>query len=186
MSTTTPPLNSAALLILQQASVQPPSKDETPLAGSGILAAANGVAIPSVSGPQSQAKAKISDVLMDGPVDIQQIKFNLFRNLGEEFGIKMDDFADPRDYGSALRGAIGKIRMQPNGATVLAAVEKNLGLDKLGVSIDVVVDAISSPDGEGAKKLDAALRAETGEDAKDAAKAVLRAPQTDETGLYSV
>ena len=186
--TTTAPLNSAALLILQQASVPTASKEEAPSAGSVILAAANGVAIPSVSDAQSQAKAKISDAFMDSPVDIQQLKFNLFRRAGEELGVKMDDFKDPREFASALRTVIGKISMTSDGATVLAALEKTLGLDKLGVSIDDLVDAISSPDGEGGKKLDAALRAETGEDAKEAAKeaekAILRTVQTDDAGLY--
>jgi len=176
-------------MILQQASVPPPSKkDEEPPAGSVILAAANGVAIPSVSGAQSQAKAKISDAFMDSPIDIQQLKFNLMRRLGEELGVKMDDFEDPRDYGSALRGVIAKIKATPQGATALTALGRKLGLDKLGISIDDLVDAISSPDGEGGKKLDAALRAETGEDAKKAAEAVetvLRGIKTDETGLYA-
>jgi hypothetical protein len=187
--TTTAPLNSAALMILQQVSAPTPSKDEQqPSAGSVILAAANGVAIPSVSDAQSQAKAKISGAFMDSPVDIQQLKFNLFRRAGEELGVKMDDFKDPGEFASALRAVIGKIKMTSDGAGVLAALEKKLGLDKLGVSIDDLVDAISSPDGEGGKKLDAALRAETGEDAKEAAKeaekTILRTVQTDDAGLY--
>ena len=188
MSTTSSLNSSAALLILQQASVPALSKkDEEPSAGSAILAAANGVAIPSVAGAQSQAKAKISDAFMDSPIDIQQLKFNLFRRVGEELGVKMDDFKDPRDYGSALRGAIEKIKASPMGALFLTKIEKDLGLDELGVSIDDVVDAISSPDGDGGKKLDAALRAETGEDAKKAAEdmlTVMRGIKTDETGLY--
>jgi hypothetical protein len=182
--TTTGPLNSAALLILQQASALPSSKDEDPPAASVVLATANGVAVPSVSDAQSQAKAKISGAFMDSPIDIQQMKFNLFQRLGEELGVKMDDFEDPGDYGSALRGVIGKMRAAPEGAMALAALEKKLGLDKLGIGIDDLVDAISSPDGEGGKKLDAALRAQTGEDAKDAAKSVIATIQTDETGLY--
>ncbi len=99
---------------------------------------------------------------MDSPVDIQQLKFNLFRRAGEELGVKMDDFKDPGEFASALRTVIGKIKMTPDGATVLAALEKKLGLDKLGVSIDDLVDAISSPDGEGGKKLDGALRGRNG------------------------
>lgn len=187
MSTTTSPLNSAALRILQQASVQPPSKDETPPVGSAILAAANGVAIPSVSGPQSQAKAKISDALMEGPVDIQELKFHLFRRAGEAFGVNMDDYKDARDFASAIRKVVTELRSSPGGMAALAKVEKDLGLNELHISIDEPVDAMYSPDGEGGKKLDAALRGKTGEDAKDAAaKAVLNAVQTDETGLYSV
>jgi hypothetical protein len=188
MSTTLAPLNSAALLILEQASAPTASdKDEEPPAGSVILAAANGVAIPSVGGAQAQAKAKISDAFMDSPIDIQQMKFNLFRRLGEELGVKMDDFKDPRDYGSAIRTVIGKIKASPTGAMYLAKLEKELGLDELKISIDDLVDAISSPDGKGGKKLDAALRAQTGEDAAKAAEdveIVLRSIKTDETGLY--
>ena len=189
MSTTSSLNSSAALQILQQASAPTLSKkeEEAPSAGSVILAAANGVAIPSVGGAQSRAKAKISDAFTDSPIDIQQLKFNLFRRLGEELGVNMDDFEDPRDYGSAIREVIGKIKASPTGAMYLAKLEKDLGLDKLGISIDDLVDAISSPDGDGGKKLDAALRAETGEDAKKAAEdmlIVLRGVKTDETRLY--
>jgi hypothetical protein len=188
MSTTSSLNSSAALQILQQASVPTPSKkDEEPSAGSVILATANGVAIPSVGGAQSQAKAKISDAFMDRPIDIQQLKFNLMRRLGEELGVKMDDFEDPRDYGSAIREVIGKIKASPTGAMYLAKLEKDLGLDKLGISIDDLVDAISSPDGEGGKKLDAALRAETGEEARKAAEdmeTIMRGLKTDDAGLY--
>lgn len=185
---TTAPLNSAALMILQQASVPTASKDEQqPSAGSVILAAANGVEIPSVSDAQSQAKAKISDALMDGPVDIQQLKFNLFRRAGEELGVKMDDYQDPRDYGAALRTVVAKLRASPEGIMALAKIEKDLGLGELKISIDDVIDAIPSPDGEGGKKLDAALRGQTGEDAKDAAaKVILNAVQTDDAGLYGI
>jgi hypothetical protein len=185
---TMPPLNSAALMILQQASVPPPSKkDETPSAGSVILAAANGVAIPSVSDAQSQAKAKISDAFMDSGIDLQQLKFNLFRRVGQELGVNIDDFDDPREFGAAIRKVVQDLRQAPAGITFLTKLEKELGLDELHISIDDLVDAISSPDGEGGKKLDAALRGETGEDAKEAAKAidaVLRGIKTDETGLY--
>jgi hypothetical protein len=187
MSTTSSVTSSAALQILQQASVRTPTKkDEEPPAGSVILAAANGVAIPGVGGAQSQAKAKISDAFMDSPIDIQQLKFNLMRRLGEELGVKMDDFEDPRDYGSAIREVIGKIKASPTGAMYLAKLEKDLGLDKLGISIDDLVDAISSPDGEGGKKLDAALRAESGEEARKAAEhmeTIMRGLKTDDAGL---
>lgn len=184
----TVPLKSAALLILDR--VPTVSRDETPSAANVILAAANGVAISTVSDAQSQAKAKISDALFESPIDIQQMKLNLMRRLGDELGINMDDFEGPREFGSAVREVIGKIKAMPNGATYLMALEKELGLDKLGVSLDDLVDAISSPDGEGGKTLDAALRAETGEDARDGAKegakALLHAIATDEMGLYGV
>ncbi len=187
MSTTTY-LNSAALLILQQANAPGAPADKTPPVGDSLLAAANGISIPTVSGAQSQAKAKISDALFDSGVDVQELKVNLMRRLGEELGINLDDFERPAEFASAVRDILGKIKVQPEGKLFLAALEKKLGLDKLDVSLDDLVDAISSTDGEGARKLDAALRAELGEDAKDAAKdgaeGALRAIQTDEAGLY--
>jgi hypothetical protein len=184
---TTARLNSAALFILQQASAQP-SKDEEQSSGGNLIAAANGISIPSVSGAQSQAKAKISDALFDNSVSVQEMKVNLMRRLGEELDINMDDFERPAEYAAAIREAIGKIKAKPEGAMMLAALEKKLGLDELRVSLDDLVDAISSTDGEGARKLEAALREKLGEDAKDVAKEgaenALRALQTDETGLY--
>lgn len=185
---TTARLNSAALFILQEAGAHTASGNEAQSSGGNLIAAANGISIPSVSGAQSQAKAKISDALFDNSVDVQQMKVNLMRRLGEELGVNMDDFERPAEYASAIRDIIGKIKAQPEGALFLAELEKKLGLDELGVSLDELVDAISSTDGEGARKLDAALRDKLGEDAKDAAQegaeGVLRAMQTDETGLY--
>jgi hypothetical protein len=185
---TTARLNSAALFILQQANAQPASGDEAESSGGNLVAAANGISIPSVNGAHSQAKAKISDALFDNSVSVQEMKVNLMRRLGEELGISMDDFERPAEYASAIRDVIAKIKAQPEGALFLAELEKKLGLDELGVSLDDLVDAISSTDGEGARKLDAALRDKLGENAKDAAKngaeAAYRAMRTDETGLY--
>ncbi len=179
---TTPPLSAAALQLLQQVNRPAASKDHAPAAGVALVAAANGVHIPGVSSAQSQAEAKISAALFDNPVDIQQIKFNLFRRLGEELGVNMDDYESPQAYASAIRFAISEIKAKStdNGAMFLAGLEKELGLDDLGITLDDLISAIDAPDGEGAKKLDEALREQTGEDLKS----VLDNIKIDEAGLY--
>lgn len=49
----------------------------------------------------------------------------------------------------------------------LVEIENKLGLDKLGVSLDTVVNAMIDPGGDDGDKLDAALRRRLGEAGKD-------------------
>lgn len=176
-------LNSTALLILQPLAVLPVEKDQSALPGAGLLAAANGVVVPGVSDAQAQAKAKISESFFDNGVDLQELKFHLYRRLGEELGINMGDYENPKDYAAALKDAVGDIKAnsEDGGLKFFAGLEKKLGLDKLGLSIDDLVNAIEDPDGKASKKLDEALRAKTGEDAKAAVLEIT----TDEDGRYS-
>ncbi len=181
-------VNSTALLILQQTNPASSSTDTTKQSGNTLLAVANGVA-EAGAGPQAQARAKVSEALFDASKpNVMQMKIDLMRRLGEEFGISVDDFESASKFGAAIRDAIGQIELQEGGALALIAIERKLGLDKLGISLDELVSAIIDPESDDAEKLDAALSKKLGEDAKDGAKDTARvsiAPlQRDELGLY--
>lgn len=180
---TTVAVNSMALQLLQQTPVLSPVPAKTLPSGDVLLSAANGVAISGASNPQMQAKTKITESYFDNGVDLQGLKLHLFRQLGDELGVAMDDFKDPSAYAAALRHAVATIRLksEDGGVSFFADIEKKLGLDKLGIGIDNLINAIDDPDGQAAKKLDQALRQATGEDVKNAAGVI----QTDENGLYS-
>lgn len=186
-------INTAAVRILQQTSplFTPAGRRTSP--GDGLIAAVNGVAPrggAGVSQASTQARAKISEALFGvNSVGITEMKINLMRRLGEEFGISLDDHASQSSFGAAIKEEIAKIRLLDNGEEILAKIEKTLGLDKLGLTIDAFVNAIVDPEGADAETLDAALRKQVGDDGKknerdEATKALRTLLQRDEAGSY--
>lgn len=161
-------------------------------AGAQLVATANGVAVPdSAAGPTQRAKTKLSEALFKpNAPSVTEMKIHLMKRLGQEFGIALEDYATHAAFGSALRAAIAGIKMQPGGAVMLAAVERKLGFDKLGLSLDTFVNAIIDPKGDDGQKVDAALKKDLGLDSdKDpsaAARAVPNVVTRDESGLYRV
>ncbi len=161
-------------------------------AGAQLVATANGVAVPdSAAGPTQRAKTKLSEALFKpNAPSVTEMKIHLMKWLGQEFGIALEDYVTHAAFGSALRAAIADIKMQPGGAVMLAAVERKLGFDKLGLSLDTFVNAIIDPKGDDGQKVDAALKKDLGLDSdKDpsaAARAVPNVVTRDESGLYRV
>lgn len=187
-------INSAAVLILQQASQSYGAADKPKSAGDVLTAAANGAAAPGLAGPSTtsrQAQAKITEALTGPSVfDIAEMKVNLMLRVGEAFGVSMDDFASLASFGSAIADIIEDIKSLPGGPKMLAEIGDQLGLDDLGVSLDEVVSAMTDPGGDEDKKLDAALGKQLGKDADertaDGAKALQALLQPDEMGLYGI
>lgn len=186
-------INSAAVLILQQSSPLFASSEPRKSPGDDLIAAANGAAPRGGAGgsqASTQARAKISEALFSASsVSITEMKINLMRRLGEEFGISLDDHASQLSFGTAIKDAVARTRLLEDGEQILAKIEKNLGLDKLGITIDQMVNAIIDPEGADAGKLDAALRKQAGDDGKkderdEATKALRTLLQRDESGLY--
>lgn len=181
MPSVRPVLPTAALQILQQVNAEAVPRETAP-AGTALVAAANGIVLPGSSGARAQANARISESLFDHRPNLQEMKFDLFRRLGSELGVNMDDYEDPHDYASALRRAIAKIKTQPDAMQILRAIEKELGLNELGLTLDDLIDAIDDPDGKVAKKLNEALIAQMGGDADSIREGI----KIDEAGLYSL
>ena len=183
----TPPVMTAALQILQQANATTMSSDPAQPPGSAVLSIANGVE-DAGAGPQAKARGKVSEALFDQSVPtVSQKRIELMRRVGDEFGLKVEDFETSSKFGAAVREKIGQIKLQPGGALALAAIEKKVGLDKLGITLDDFVEAMMDPGGDKAEKLDAALAKSLGDDADDAAASArdrLALLQRDDLGLY--
>lgn len=165
-----PSSQSSALLILLQTSRVPSSQASRERSDTALVAAANGVALPDAShagGATSVAKAKISDALfkVNSP-SVTELKLHLMKRLGDELGIALDDHASHASFGAALRSAIAEMKLKPNGASILSAIEKKLGFDKLGFSLDTFVNAIIDPKGRDAAMVEAALKKHLGLDEK--------------------
>lgn len=112
-------------------------------------------------------------------VDANEMKVNLMERVGKAFGIELDDFADAGAMAKVIDGLISEMDLGQ-----ITAIEKELGLDELGVSLNEVLDAMHEPGGAADQKLDAALRAEAGE-ILDGNKSILNVG-FDEIGRYFI
>lgn len=167
-------LSNAALLILQQQRPQHAAEDS-------LAESANGVSSLAGSGsPLKQAQAKISGTMFSvNSLNITAIKVRLMERVGKEFGVDQGDHASLLSYGTAVKNAVEALKQRS--ASEIIAIEKKLGLDQLGVSLDTFVNAIIDPIGSDSDRLDAALKQLTGDDVKSKAAGPI---QPDEIGLY--
>ncbi|RRH94970.1 hypothetical protein EH240_25885 [Mesorhizobium tamadayense] len=161
-----PVLNNPALLILQQQRSSAPARSATDSrAGSGA------------GSPPLQAPAEMSQSIFSvNSLNITATKVWLMERAGKEFGVDQADYESVFSYGSAVRNAVEALKRQSPSA--IAGIEKQLGLDQLGISLDMLVDAIVDPAGSDGDRLDAALEMHLGEIAEPAST------QSDEIGLY--
>lgn len=170
------PVNTTALLILQQ-----PRQLVTPADGSQDVSGASG--LTGVGSPLTQARARIFEAMFSvNSVDPTEMKVRLIERLGDEFGIKQSDYTSMASYGMDIQRAVEALKAKPGSAQTITAIEKKLGLDKLGVSLDDLVNATIDPNGRAGKKLDAALKKQAGEMGKREGIAGLLQP--DEIGIY--
>ncbi len=177
-------VNSIALQLLRYDWRSPEATGEKQPAGADMIATANGVNKPS----KPEQAGTTRDIYSVHHIDANQLKMHLFERLGKEFGIDMSEYDSLSAYGEAIRDAVELLRRAPGGYLLLPEIEKKLGLDKLGITIDTLINAILDPDSRHDDEVDEALRRETGEDVEDGRKAdpltILESIQLDETGIY--
>lgn len=179
--------NATALMVLQQtAALDKGRNDRKP----DLVSIANGVSAPGEARVQSGPKVvhPVNDMFSVMSVDINKMKINLMERVGKELGVSFDDYEKASDFGRALQEAVNEIKMSPNGDVVLRRIERQVGLDKLGISLDEFVQAIIDPEGRAAEKLDAALLREAGGEALELVEdddQVQGWPRIDEIGIYS-
>ncbi|TIR16716.1 MAG: hypothetical protein E5X34_25665 [Mesorhizobium sp.] len=155
---------STALVTLQPQRLPPTARP---------AASIDGVSGPAAS-PVMQAEPAISasKFSLDG-LNITATKVRLMQQASKEFAVDQTDYESVSSYGSAIKSAVEALKRQSPSA--VAKIERQLGLDQLGVSLDALVNAIVRPQGGDNDRLDAALkRHASGE-----------GDQPDELGLYS-
>lgn len=184
--TSLPSLESAALLILQQAGdVSSTARQKQSASDNLILVASGQYDKIGVAQQPTRAQARISESLFSANnVGVTQEKLKLIERTGEALGLQQSDFNSTDDFVKAARDAVRKIRSQPEGHLIMAKIERDLGLDKLGISIDDVISSAEDP--ERRDKVTKALEKRVGE-AKELTKedeALLIS--SDETGAYQV
>lgn len=141
-------VNSTALLLLTRSRFA--YSEQNKPKSSDLSAIVNG---QSAQTSQVDATGPASDALRE----LTKLKVALYQKMGEALGVRMEDYPSASDYGAALRGAVARLKSQDPAAwpAFQARVEHELGLDKLGVSLDEAIDSLT--DAESAKKMNEAL-----------------------------
>lgn len=178
---------SAALAILQQINAATAVSPKQPSTASDLIAVASGQADKvAVSRQPTQAQSKVSEAFFgtDNKVNITKMKLDLIERTGKALGIEKDNFVSMDDFIAAMKDAFKKIKNDPG---AVHAIEKDLGLDKLGLSLEDVIN--SAMDGESNDKVTRALERQLnqGKDKKDDSEAGQPlVVSSDQTGLYGL
>ncbi|MFS8046298.1 hypothetical protein [Rhizobium sp. BR 314] len=138
--TSIPSTPSAALAILQQlnASVTPPQSSADKL----IAVSTGQPNIVSVSKQPNPAQSKVSEAMFSMNGDsIAKQKLELIERTGKALGIVRNDYASMDDFVAAMKKAFGELKVQPGAAGAIHGLEKELGLDKLGLSLEDVISS---------------------------------------------
>ncbi|MBL4726695.1 MAG: hypothetical protein JKY83_08495 [Rhizobiaceae bacterium] len=176
-----PPVNSAAIQILQQSKITSQNIEKNTPADNKIVATANGVKSDEV-----EATKDYWDINHVNPT---QMKVKLFEAVGEAFGIDKDNYDTSAKYASAIQSAMDQIKENdPAKAYIIFhEIEKDLGLNELGISLEKAVEAMLEPGGKADEELDAALQAQADEINGDFGEdEVFGSLTVDSNGVYSL
>lgn len=178
--TTISKVNSAALAVLQQANAFADASRQDKPGLDKIVAVANGLDDKiSVSKQPTQAQSKISEAMFSvTSVDIVKMKLDLIDRTGKALGVDQADYTSREDFVAAIQRAVGHLKLE-GGLQAVFALEKEIGLDKLGLSIDDVINSARDPDSD--DKVTKALEKQTGQDGASARR---RLQGTGDNGLY--
>lgn len=154
--------NTAALRIVEQIANRTETEKVQPHGETSVMiAAANGLDVETDSpDPSHRARLKIDEsVFSVQHIDITERKMKLFEDVGEALGISEDGYDTPLAYATALRIEVNAILEDEDGRgwQIIREIEKELGLDDLGMTLDEVISAIANPDGASDRKLTDAL-----------------------------
>lgn len=173
-----------ALLILQRQPLVPTEKAQD--AGQNLVASANGQPANQTVGTSAQptkSQSKISESLFDvNNPSVTQMKLALIARTGQELGVDKDDYASMDDFVAAMKNVVTNIKGQKGWEQVVSKIERDLGLDKLGVSLDDVINSARDPEKD--DKVSEALKKQAGlteENDKDTSDTLLMQQEEDAT-----
>lgn len=140
------PAPSAALTILQQLNVGTSASQRPQSRTDNLIAVATGRPnIVSVSRQPTPAQSKVSEAMFSMSGDsIAKQKLELIERTGKALGLERSDYASMDDFVAAARKALGEIKVKPGGMAAIHAIEKELGLDKLGLSLEDVINSATA------------------------------------------
>ncbi|EJJ29010.1 hypothetical protein [Rhizobium sp. CF142] len=142
--------NEAALLILQQSVSPIQFTDAKKTDGDNLVVIANDQPVKQASGMSPQptaAQSKISESLFSvNDRSVTQMKLDLIDRAGAALGVKKSNYTSMDEFVAATKKAFLDLRSKPDGAQAIAKIERDLGLDKLGITLEDLLDSADDPD----------------------------------------
>lgn len=112
----------------------------------------------SMDETRARAKEKIDTYLFDSShVSVSELKLDLMERLGEALGLKQEDGESGFSWGRKLETILSTMDYASK-----RALEKEVGLDELGISIDTMIAAVKNPYADDSERLKAALELKAG------------------------
>lgn len=112
----------------------------------------------SMDETRARAKEKIETYLFDSShVSVNELKVDLMERLGEALGLKQEDDESGFGWGRRLEAVLSTMDYASK-----RALEEEIGLDKLDISIDTLIAAVKNPYADDSEKLKAALELKAG------------------------
>ncbi len=150
-------VTSAALAILQQLNKGTTVSDQPSSPADGLIAVATGQTNKAgVSKQPTPAQSKVSEAMFSMSKDsIAKQKLDLIERTGRALGVERTAYSSMDEFVAAMKKVYGEIKVQAGGMGAFHALERQLGLDKLGLSIEDVIE--SAQDGGSNDKVTKAL-----------------------------
>ena len=112
----------------------------------------------SMDQTRARAKEKIETYLFDAShVSVNELKLDLMERLGEALGLKQEDGESGFSWGRKLETILSTMDYAGK-----RALEKEIGLDELEISIDTLISAVKNPYADDSERLKAALELKAG------------------------
>jgi hypothetical protein len=112
----------------------------------------------SMDQTRARAKEKIETYLFDvSHVSVNELKLDLMERLGEALGLKQEDGESGFSWGRKLETILSTMDYAGK-----RALEKEIGLDELEISIDTLISAVKNPYADDSERLKAALELKAG------------------------
>lgn len=147
------------------------------------VAALNGVAPDDNTKPKSKFELKkISDDMfnVNRQPNVTEMKLKIYDRIGQEFGLKRDDFKSIKAFAVAIKAEMAKFA-PADLQKIFREIEKETGLDKMGITVEQAINSMLDPLGPDDEKLSKAIEGEL-----DKVKNAEDRPriQKDDIGLY--
>ncbi|NEI72729.1 hypothetical protein GR212_24510 [Rhizobium lusitanum] len=138
-------ISSVALTILRGLNAISTAAPQQPKSrADNLIAAASGQADKIAASKQpTPAQSKVSEAFFgtDGKADLTAMKLDLIYRTGKALGVDHEDYSSVHDFAKAMQKAYHELE-----PSEVNRIEHDLGLDKLGLSLEDVINSARDPE----------------------------------------
>jgi len=131
------------------------------------------------------AKSKLAvSIFSVTNVDVNELKLNLMNRAGKALGLDENNYSSNDEYFEAVEHVVQTLKLHGS-VGVIKSVEKEIGLDKLGVSLE---DLVNKDDPEASDRVKKALERKVGNQDEEmrSADGFLVRVTIDANGIYNI